>query len=169
MKSVKLPLRKILGKSLFYEEMETAFCEVESTLNLRPLFYSSEDDLHETLTPFHLVYGRNTLLNQRTLFSDEMNASQISKCHLHLCETIKDYWKRFSNSYLNELRQHHLYRKSKHSNIKSPTAGDVALTRDENIIPRCHWRMGRIQELIPAPDGLIRGVKLKAMPKQEYR
>ena len=91
-KSVKLPLRKILGKSLFYEEMETAFCEVESTLNLRPLFYSSEDDLHETLTPFHLVYGRNTLLNQRTLFSDEMNASQISKCHLHLCKIIKDYW-----------------------------------------------------------------------------
>ena len=56
MKSVKLPLRKILGKSLlFYEEMETVLDEVESILNPRPLFYLSEDDLHETLTPFHLV------------------------------------------------------------------------------------------------------------------
>ena len=56
MKSVKLQLRKILGKSLlFYEEMETVLDEVESILNSRPLFYLSEDDLHETLTPFHLV------------------------------------------------------------------------------------------------------------------
>ena len=92
MKSLKLLLRKILGKSLlFYEEMETALSEVESILNSRPLFYSSEDDLHETLTPFHLIYGRNILLNQRTLFSDEMNASQVSKRHLHLCKIIKDY------------------------------------------------------------------------------
>ena len=105
MKSLKLLLLKILGKSLlFYEEMETALSEVESILNSRPLFYSSEDDLHETLTPFHLIYRRNILLNQRTLFSDEMNASQVSKRHLHLCKIIKEYCKRFSNTYLNELR-----------------------------------------------------------------
>ena len=92
MKSLKLLLLKILGKSLlFYEEMETALSEAESILNSRPLFYSSEDDLHETLTPFHLIYRRNILLNQRTLFSDEMNASQVSKRHLHLCKIIKDY------------------------------------------------------------------------------
>ena len=53
-KSVKLLLRKILGKSLlFYEEMETVLCGVESILNSRQLFYLSENDLHETLTPFH--------------------------------------------------------------------------------------------------------------------
>ena len=166
MKSLKLLLRKILGKSLlFYEEMETVLSEVESILNSRLLFYSSEDDLHETLTPFHLIYGRNILLNQSTLFSDEMNAIQVSKRHLHLCKIIKDYWKRFSNTYLNELCQHHLNRKSKHSIVKSTTAGDVVLIRDDNIIPRCHWRMGRIEELIPGRDGLIRGVKLKAVSK----
>ena len=94
-----------------------------------------------------------------------MNASRVSKRHLHLCKIIKDYWKRFSNTYLNELRQIHLYRKSKHSNAKSPTVGDVVLIRDDNIIPRFQCRMGRIEELIPERDGLIRGVKLKAMSK----
>ena len=94
-----------------------------------------------------------------------MNTSRVSKRHLYLCKIIKDYWKRFSNTYLNELRQHHLYRKSKYSNVKSPAAGDVVLIRDDNIIPRCQWRMGRIEELIPGRDGLIRGVKLKAMSK----
>ena len=141
-KSVKLLLRKILGKSLlFYEEMETVLSGVESILNSRPLFYLSENDLHETLTPFHLVYGRNILLNQRTLFLDEMNASQVSKRHLHVCKIIKDYRKTFSNTY-------HLYRQSKHSNIKSPTAGDVVLIRDDNIIPRCQWRIGRIEKVM---------------------
>ena len=163
-KSIKLPLRKILGKSLFYEEMKIVLCEVESILNSRPLFYSSEDDLHKTLTLHYLVYGRNILLNQRTLFSDEMNASQVSKRHLHLCKIIKEYWKIFSNTYLNEVRQHHLYRKSKHSNVKSPAAGDVVLIRGDNI-PRCQWRMGRVEELTPGRDRLIRGVKLIVMSK----
>ena len=138
-------------------------------LKSRLLFYSKEDNLHETLTTFHLVYGRNILLNQRTLFSYEMNASQVSKHHLHLCKIIKDYWKRFSNTNLNELRQHHLHRKSKYNNVKSPAAGDVVPKRDDNIMPRCHWQMGRIEELIPERDGLIRGVKLKVMSKKKYR
>ena len=145
--------------------MEIVLCEVESILNSRPLFYSSEDDLHKTLTLHYLVYGRNILLNQRTLFSDEMNASQVSKRYLHLCKIIKHYWKTFSNTFLNEVRQHHLYRKSKHSNVKSPAAGDVVLIRGDNIIPRCQWRMGRVEELIPGRDRLIRGVKLIVMSK----
>ena len=82
-----------------------------------------------------------------------------------MCKIIKEYCKRFSNTYLNELRQHHLYRKRKHSNVKWPTAGDVVLIRDDNIIPKCQWRMGRIEELIPGRDDLIRGVKVKVMSK----
>ena len=95
----------------------------------------------------------------------ELNASHLLKRHIHLCKIIKDYWKRFSNTYLNELFQHHLYRKNKHSNVKSPAAGDLVLIRDDNIVPRCQWRMGRIEELIPGQHGLIRGVKFKAVSK----
>ena len=96
-----------------------------------------------------------------------MNASQVLKRHIHLCKIIKDYWRRFSNTYLNELFQHHLYRKSNHSNVKSSAAGDLVLIRDDNIIPRCQWQMGRIEELIPGQNGLIRGVKLKVVSKTE--
>ena len=54
------PLKKVLGKSfLCYEELETFLCDVEAVTNSRPLVYVSEEDLNESLTPYHLIYGRN--------------------------------------------------------------------------------------------------------------
>ena len=58
--SVKLTLRNILGKSfLTFEELQTILCESEYLINWRPVIYTSSDDAHETLTAFHLIYGRN--------------------------------------------------------------------------------------------------------------
>ena len=57
-KIVKMSLKKILGKSLLsYEELVTALLKIESVINGRPLAYLSEDDLGESLTPNHLMYG----------------------------------------------------------------------------------------------------------------
>ena len=60
MRLVKMLLKKILGKSLLsYEKLETALLKIESVINGRPLAFLSEDDLGDTLTPNHLMYGRN--------------------------------------------------------------------------------------------------------------
>ena len=59
-RSVKMSLKKILGKSLLsYEELETVLLKIESVINGRPLAYLSEDDLGDALTPNHLIYSRN--------------------------------------------------------------------------------------------------------------
>ena len=59
---VKSTLRKTLGKSfLTFEELQTILCEIEYLINCRPLVYTSSDDVHEGLTPFHLMYGRNLI------------------------------------------------------------------------------------------------------------
>ena len=59
-RTVKLSLVKSIGKSMLsYEELETVLCEIESVINSRPLVYVSEDDLNESLTPHHLMYGRD--------------------------------------------------------------------------------------------------------------
>ncbi|GFQ92092.1 receptor expression-enhancing protein [Trichonephila clavata] len=56
-KTVKEPLRKILGRALLsFEELTTLLAEIENIVNLRPLTYVSDDkDDPEPLTPFHFL------------------------------------------------------------------------------------------------------------------
>ncbi|GFR10983.1 integrase catalytic domain-containing protein [Trichonephila clavata] len=61
-KTVKEPLRKILGRSLLsFEELTTLLAEIENIVNLRPLTYVSDDkDDPESLKPAPFLYfGRN--------------------------------------------------------------------------------------------------------------
>ncbi|GFR14506.1 integrase catalytic domain-containing protein [Trichonephila clavata] len=61
-KTVKEPLRKILGRSLLsFEELTTLLAEIKNIVNLRPFTYVSDDkDDPEPLTPANFLYfGRN--------------------------------------------------------------------------------------------------------------
>ena len=61
-RTVKTTLMKSIGKAfLTFEELQTVLCQIEKVINGRPLLYTSEDDLHGTITPFHLMYGTNLL------------------------------------------------------------------------------------------------------------
>ena len=62
-RTMKSSLKKVLGKSrLTFEEMETAVAEVGMMINSRSLTYI-QDDVHEILTPSHLMLGRRLLTN----------------------------------------------------------------------------------------------------------
>ncbi|XP_065658842.1 uncharacterized protein LOC136083375 [Hydra vulgaris] len=113
-RSVKITLKKTIGKALLsYEELETILCKIESVINSRPLYYRSEDDTHKALTPYHLMFGRNihNKLNEIYKLTED-----VSRRTVFLKTAIFNFWKRFATSYLNELKQHHLYVKDKNSN-----------------------------------------------------
>ena len=166
MRSVKLSLRKTLGRSLLsYEELETVLCDVESVNNSRPLNYLSEDDIEEPLTPYHLMFGRNVLTDSTLKPNDndiDLSVQDCSKRLKYIRKLIENYWKKFSSTYLNELRQMHIYRKSK-SGTQKLELGDVVLIRDDNYLPRQKWRLGKIEELVIGRDGNTRGAKLKVI------
>ena len=142
-RSVKLSLRKSLGRSLLsYEELETVICQVESIINCRPLTYVSSDNLEETLTPFHLMFGRNILQSssyrQKTNTDEQMNVDDSVKRVNYMRTLISHYWKQFSSSYLNELRQQNIYRNklTRGSTSQPLQLGDVVLIRDDTPLPR---------------------------------
>ena len=59
-RSVKISLKKILGKSfLSYEQLETVLLKIESVINGPSLANLSEYDLICDFTPNYLIYGRN--------------------------------------------------------------------------------------------------------------
>ena len=169
-RSVKLPLRKILGKSLLtYEEIETILCEIECVINSRPLIYVSEDDLQNALTPFHLICGRNLAVKSYNIENDQFDLSNITKRYNYIQKVIKDYWNRFSKTYLNELRQHHIYKTPSRERNILPNIGDVVLIRDDTCKPRCQWRTGKIEEHVVGRDEQIRRVKLSVISKNGAR
>ena len=161
-RSVKLSLKKVLGKALLtFEELQTVLCEVEAVINGRPLVYQSEDDLQEMITPFHLMFGRNLL---RKSASAKFNVETEINCNKrlkYLTTVIEHYWKRFRHVYFSELRQQHLYRKYKTADNETRlTVGDVVLICDDKFVPRSLWSIGRIENLIRGKDDKIRGVEL---------
>ena len=74
-----------------FEELQTILCEIEEVLNSRPLVYVSEDDIHESVTPFHLMYGRHISTSDEI---PEVGFSECKKRAEHLKTVINHVWKR---------------------------------------------------------------------------
>ena len=79
---VKRPLRKILKKNkLTFEEMSTAVTKIYWVLNTRPLCHIYDDSTDITITPSHLIYGRNLLTK---IPSDNLNSNSYGKRFKHM-------------------------------------------------------------------------------------
>ena len=100
-RSVKLSLRKTLGRSLLtYEELETVLYDVETVINSRPLTCISEDEIEESLTPYHLMFGRNVMkVSTQNEYCDiHFNSQECSKRLKYIQQLLSNYWKRFSRT-----------------------------------------------------------------------
>lgn len=151
---VKNLLKRVLGKaSLKYEEMNSLLCECESVVNLRPLTYVSEDKELEPLTPSMFLsemkeYGVPDL--------DHLESTSLQKRHTYRIKLREDLRKRFRLEYLGLLRQN----TKKIRNNKNISIGDIVLVENRNL-KRIFWPFGKIIEVFPGKDGIIRLVKVK--------
>ena len=160
-----MSLKKILGKSMLsYEELETALSKIESNINGRPLASLSEDELGDVLTPNHLMYGRNIRTKSNVVVPESI-VQDFSKRYRYTLKLFNDQWKRFSRVYLNELRQHHINRKEKHSKNNAFKVGDIVLIKGEGNVPRTEWRIGKINKLVIGKDTQVRGAELVVISK----
>lgn len=145
-------LRKNLGRSsLTYEELQTLVCECEAVMNNRPLTYVSEEPDLRTLTPSMFIQDM-PLIEVPDL--DQIERNHLVKRWKYVQNVREHLRKRFRKEYLGFLRSSF---PKKQDNI---SIGDVVLigTDDKR---RLHWLLGRVVELFPGKDGIVRLVRLK--------
>lgn len=155
-KSMKQHLYKTLGNSLLtFEEMSTALIQIEACLNSRPLYRLTDDtnDMN-VLTPGHFLIGR-PLNSVPDRITPETKISCLKRWDI-IQKQVQVFWKRWKEEYLHQLQQRRKWFYPK-DDVK---IDDVVLIKDENT-PSTYWSMGRVIEVHPGSDGLVRVATLK--------
>ena len=72
-----MPLKNVIGRArLSYDELVTVICEIENSINSRPLTYLTEKNYKAPLSPYYLLYKRN--LNDRNEPLNNIETNQTS-------------------------------------------------------------------------------------------
>lgn len=169
-RSTKRCLKKLIGRAhISLDELTTVLAEIEAVLNSRPLSYVSTEDLEEPITPSHLVVGRRilSLPDNLSYMCDpddkefNLDANQMTARVRHLNNVLNHFWKRWRTEYLSCLREVHsnLPQKTR-GEISVIKVGDVVIVKDEHL-PRGHWKLGVVQEVLTGRDGLTRAAVVK--------
>lgn len=150
---VKNLLLRTLGSStLNFEELMTVLCDVEATINKRPLTYLSEEP--EKLIPITPASFLQDMQEVGVPDLDFLDAKKLQIRSKH-CQHIRQQLRsKFRKEYLSELVQK--------VNNKGQTArkGDVVLIEMNNQ-KRQQWPLGTIIRTFPSRDGCARVAEVK--------
>ncbi|XP_055910545.1 uncharacterized protein LOC129944908 [Eupeodes corollae] len=155
-KSTKFHLRRVMGQtSLTFEELSTLLCQIEMCLNSRPLTAFIDDKYSlEPLTPNFLLTGGPTMtLPEQNLCDAKINT--LSRWQ-YTQRLQQEFWRRWQREYLHQLQQRTKWTLKK----RNMELNDLVLVLDNNL-PPSKWLMGRVINLFPGADGLIRVVEIR--------
>ena len=150
---MKTCLRKALGCQVVSAALlSTLLKEVEAILNERPLTY--DDNAPESPRPLRpkdflvpdVAFSLPPGMPNRVGFSKDFMKAWRSRERV-----LGDFWKRWRQEYLLQLKSAH--RKGR-GQCPQLSVGDVVLL--ESALPRHYWSLGRIIEVFPGRDGIVR-------------
>lgn len=153
---VKTLLRSVLGRtSLDYEEMATILCDCEAVINSRPLTYLSEDaeDLCP-LTPAMFIQDNQEV---GTPVLDEVDRTHLTNRWKKMQQLREHLRIRFRSEYLAQLVQKKNDARRECREIK---VDEVVLVGSDNK-RRIQWPMGRVIDIFPGKDKVVRVAKVK--------
>lgn len=153
----KAILYKILGKAKIgaYKSFMTILKQIVAVLNSRPLYALTEDPNDDSvLTPAHFSIGKPvTLLPEPSLWNEKTNLLDLYQKRQQLVQT---FWNTWSSEYLQQLQKRTKWQFDR-NNIRT---NQIAIVHEENC-PPAQWKIARIIETFPGPDGKIRVVKIR--------
>lgn len=156
-KSVKHHLTRVIGETtLTFEEYATVLCQAEACVNSRPLCALNDDPTSLTaLTPGHFLIGEALVR-----IPDDQDLRPIPTNRLdrwtHLQKMVQHFWDRWQDEYIGTL----INRSKWTTTTRNMEVGDLVIVKDDNL-PPLKWKMGRVQEVLPGRDELIRSVIIK--------
>ena len=156
MKSIKQPLKKILGKSrVGVDEMSTMLKEIQAQINSRPLTtISDEANEQKYLTPASFLIGKSTMnmpLQSRctkNITSDQRVLNALLKQQHRYLEQV---WKTWREEYLRNLGT--VNNKVNHTDCVK--VGELVMVSHQGL-PRTVWNIGVIEKLTTGRDGRVR-------------
>ena len=139
------------------ESLRTLLCECAAIMDARPLAVQTLAD-PEVLTPLSpaqlLTMKSNVMLTPPGEFeSDSLYAAKHWKRVQYL---INEFWRKFRVQYLHLLQTRQKWTAPR----RNFCCGDLVLIKDD-LLPRNLWRLGKIVEVTPSPDDLVRSVKVQ--------
>lgn len=136
--------------------LRTAFYEAASIVNNRPLTGTAIRNVaHEIMTPNRLLTGKYTPLvapPPGKFTPDDMYSTNRWKVSQAIAE---DFWKAWRAEYLTHIMKRQKWLDAQ----KNAKVGDIVLVKEDNI-SRNDWKIGRIEEIYPGNDGLVRNISI---------
>lgn len=153
-RSVRSVLTSVVGQQTLDEEgLQTLFCEIEATLNDRPITKVSEDP-NEALTPNHILLLKGKPILPPGLF--EKSDLYIKRRWRQVQYIAELFWKRWTSEYLLVMQERQKWTRQR----RSFSPGDIVIIADATA-PRGSWMMGRVLSTIADSKGLVRSVKVQ--------
>lgn len=141
------------------EGLMTVLSEATSVINSRPLNIDSITDPQslEPLTPNHLITMKSKII-PRTISTDSADQPDLyaTKQWRRVQYMIDLFWSRWRK----EIVQQHQSRAKWNTPRKNLVIGDVVLLVDDQC-HRSYWKLGRIVDVYPSQDGLVRTVNVQ--------
>lgn len=155
-RTVKTPLRVVIGSAkLTRAQLALILVEIEAVVNNRPLATTTDDPNDWVpITPMELVSGRR--LEQIPDPKSPKTSTSFSHLWKRRQAILNQFWKRWSHDYLLEQSVRRIWKTPRTDDLM----GRIVLVKDDHL-SRNEWMIGRIVEILPSKDGLVRNVVVK--------
>ena len=154
-KTVKKALKKAIGEAVLTPfELYTCLLEVANLVNQRPIGRIPNDpDDGAYLCPNDILLGRAT----NTVPQGPFRHTENPRHRFEFCQKIVDsFWKKWSRDVLPSLVPRKKWKVEK----RNVAVNDFVIMADSNAV-RGRWSAGRILQVFPGEDGLVRNVEVK--------
>jgi Family of unknown function (DUF5641) len=163
-KTTKYHLTRIMKDTrLTLSELSTLLCQIEACVNSRPMTPLSSDPLDvEALTPAHFLVGSSILIPPEANLHE--NSSNLLRRWKYVQYLMQNFWRRWETEYLPQCQ----LRGKWIAKTRPLAINDVVIIRGE-CTPPTKWKLGRVIELHPGKDQVIRVVTLRMANGTEMR